>query len=158
MIGAGGDDVGLSHAERQRRYRERKKLLGQAAKGGSARPVARDARPGIEAATDPIEAVVEAGTAARSAAPAERAMWRAFEAGMAARMFLSVKDGIQCPACGTVVRVTGEEALRRWFTQEASSEAQARFMTWLTAEGYWSEFEAWLSSSSSPVDAFSVLR
>src|SRR5579875_2638960 len=149
MMAPGGDTVGLSHAERQRRYRERQKLRRQAAKAGAPKAVTRDARQAAQTANDPVEAVVEAGTAARAAAPVEQALWQAFEAGMAARLFLCVKDAIRCPECGSAVRVTGEEALRRWYLQ-ASSTAKARYITWLTAEGYWVEFEAWLRGSGVP--------
>jgi len=112
--------VALSNAERQRRYRERKS--GQK-----------------KVPAETVEKLVNAGTAARVTRNDIDQLWAAFEAGLAARIFCEITQGL-----------TGAEALLvDWLETEPAG--LWLFHQFLAEQGLWGAFQDW-SSSSAPSD------
>ncbi len=127
--------MGLTAAEKQRRYRERQKL-------NKAQGVLPDAptgalpSPAPRVAADAIERLVDAGTAARASSPSTDELWAAFEAGVAARIFCEIAQGM-----------TGaEDLLIDWLDSQPAG--LWLFHQFLTERGLWGHFESWSSSRS----------
>lgn len=119
--------MALTPAEKQRRYRDRKKKeKEQAALQGT-----------LPQVTPAVEKLVDAGTAARAARPVIEDMWAAFEAGLAARIFCEIAQG----------QTGGEDLLVAWL--DSQPPGLWLFHLFIAEQGLWGQFESWLSSDSS---------
>lgn len=128
--------MAMTPAEKQKRYRDRLKLsqANGALPDAPAEVLPSRARPAKTAA---IEKLVDAGTAARAAQPVTEQLWAAFEAGLAARIFCEIAQGM-----------TGaEELLVSWLDSEPAG--LWLFHQFLAEQGLYGEFQSWSSSSPS---------
>lgn len=105
-----------TNAERQRRYRQRRKT--------EKTVVTEDQK--VRA-----ERLVQAEEAARIGAADTDALWAAFEAGLAVRLFVEIVQGIS----------TAEAQLLEWL--DSDQPGRWMFIQFLTDRGMWGQFEDW---------------
>ena len=114
-------DKDKTNAQRQKRYRQRRK--------NETAVVSADQKARAEK-------LLQAEEAARIAGADTEALWAAFEAGLAVRLFVEIAQGLS----------TGEAQLIEWL--ESEPPGRWMFAAYLTDRGTWGQFESWASGAA----------